>query len=125
MGCNNCRPSFIAKATSNEISWQGDSFPSLDVCIGDSLTYVENIVLTKIQDLLKGRGVILEDLTISDCEYLEELLGIQEKNLLNILKIYKQAICEIKDDVDDFNLEFEDYGVVENYDLKCLEVGDS
>lgn len=124
MGCNNCRPPFIAKATSNEISWQGDAFSTLDVCIGDSLTYVGNIILTKIKDILAGKGIILDDLTISDCEYIEDLLGLQEKNLLNILKVYKQAICEIKEDIDTLRIEYEDYGSVENYSLQCITVGD-
>jgi hypothetical protein len=100
MGCerntdfsaNSCSSIF----SSGCISWQGQKFEDLNVCIGDSLTYVVNIVLTKIKDLLKGKGIILDDLSLQDCDYLDDLLDGEEKNLINILKIYKTAICELK-----------------------------
>ncbi len=125
MACNNCRTNYIAKATSNEISWQGDAVEELDICIGDSLTYVGNIVLTKIKDLLKGRGIVLDDLVLSDCEYIQDLLGIQEKNLLNVLKVYKEAICELKDDLDTVTLNIEKFTTISEYTLDCLVVDSS
>jgi len=118
--CNHCKDNFIVKATSNEISWQGNPVTELDICVNDSLTYVENIVLSKIVDLLKGRGIILQDLTISDCEYLEDLLGVQEKNLLNILKIYKQAICQLKVATDTNAATIANFTTVANYTLGCI-----
>lgn len=121
MACKGCRDNFIAKATSNEISWQGDAVEDLDICVGDSLTYVGNIILEKIQDLLKGRGIILEDLTISDCEYIQDLLGVEEKSLLNVLDVYKQAICQLKEDSDDLTDTINEITEIENYTLGCLE----
>lgn len=120
MSCNNCRSNFLVKATSNEISWQGNVVEELDICIGDSLTYVGNIILSKIKDLLKGKGIILDDLTLSDCEYIEELLGAQEKSLLNVLKVYKEAICNLKKEVDDLFMEIDDFTNVEDYNTLCL-----
>lgn len=98
--CSNCRDldrnSCTDIVSSNCIPWQGLPVPELEICLGDSLTYIGNIILAKIKDLLKGRGIVLEDLTISDCEYISDILGVQEKNLLNILKVYKQAICNLE-----------------------------
>ena len=102
MACNNCRDfgnnSCPDITNTNCISFQGVAVPELEVCLNDSLTYVMNIVLDKIKDFLKGRGIIFDnaDLTFADCEYLQDLLGVQEKNLINVLNIYKQAICELK-----------------------------
>jgi hypothetical protein len=118
--CRNCRDNYIAKATSNEISWQGDPVSELDVCIGDSLTQVGNIILEKIKDLLKGRGITLPDLTISDCEYIETLLDTDEKNLLNILNVYKTAICELKNTSDLTVQNINDFTNVVGYTLGCL-----
>lgn len=120
MACETCRDNFISKATSNEISWQGNAVPELDVCIGDSLTRVENIVLAKIKDLLKGRGIVLDDLVISDCEIIQDYLGIQEKNLLNVLDAYKEAICELKSSVDLNATTIADFATIANYTLGCL-----
>lgn len=118
--CRNCRDNYIAKATSNEISWQGDPVSELDVCIGDSLTQVGNIVLEKIKDLIKGRGITLPDLTISDCEYIEDLLDTDEKNLLNILNVYKEAICELKTQSDLTVANINSFANTLLYTLGCL-----
>lgn len=120
MPCKNCRYDYIIKATSSEISFQGDPVEELDICLNDSLTYVMDIVLAKIKDLLKGRGIVLDDLTISDCEYIEDLLGADEKNLLNILRVYKEAICELKEASDLTIANMEAFTNVALYTLGCL-----
>jgi len=118
--CNHCKDNFIVKATSNEISWQGDAVSELDICIGDSLTYVGNIILEKIKDLLKGKGIVLEDLTLDDCEYISDLLGVQEKNLLNVLNVYKQAICDLKAEQELTTEKMEAFTNTTLYTLGCL-----
>lgn len=128
MGCNNCRdfgPNACTDiTTSNCVSWQGDPVAELEICVGDSLTYVGNIVLAKIKDLLKGRGIILDDLTISDCEYLEDILDGEEKNLINILTTYKTAICQLKESVE-FNEQLvNDFTNISGYVLGCLDPND-
>jgi hypothetical protein len=97
-----------------------DAVEELDICLGDSLTYIGNIILTKIKDLIKGRGIILEDLDLSDCEYIEDLLSTDEKNLLNVLKVYKQAICELKEAQDLTNAQILTFTDVTLYTLGCL-----
>lgn len=118
--CKHCKDNFIVKATTSEISWQGNAVEELDVCIGDSLTYVGNIVLEKIKDLLKGKGIVLEDLTLDDCEYIEDLLDGEEKNLLNVLDVYKQAICDLKEGQDLTTEKMEAFTDTTLYTLGCL-----
>lgn len=122
--CNHCKDTFIVKATSNEISWQGDAVTELDICIGDSLTYVGNVILAKIKDLLKGKGIVLEDLTLDDCEYINDILGIQEKNLLNVLDSYKTAICQLKEGADLTAAQIADFTTISGYVLGCLGPND-
>jgi hypothetical protein len=126
--CNNCRDFGVnnctESTTSNCVSWQGNASEELEICIGDSLTYVGNIILAKIQDLLKGRGIVLEDLTLSDCQYISDLLGADEKNLLNVLDVYKQAICDLKD-ASDLNADnVAAFANVALYTLGCLDPED-
>jgi hypothetical protein len=118
--CNHCKDNFIVKATSNEISWQGDPVTELDICVNDSLTYVGNIILSKIKDLLKGKGIVLDDLTLNDCAYLNGLLGVQEKNLLNVLDIYKDAICALKAATDLNATNMQAFTDVALYTLGCI-----
>ncbi len=128
MPCNNCRDFNANSCTdivpSNCIPWQGDAFEDLDICLNDSLTYIGNIILTKITDLLKGRGIVLEDLILDDCEFIDDLLDTDEKNLLNVLRVYKEAICELKtaSDLNAANLlAFTDTTL---YTLGCLPAQD-
>lgn len=118
--CNHCVDSYITKATSNEISWQGNAVSELDICIGDSLTYVGNIILAKIKDLLKGKGIVLDDLNLNDCTYIKDLLGVDEKNLLNVLEVYKQAICQLKTDAEITQETLDSFMDISIYTLGCL-----
>ena len=126
MACNNCRDfnsnSCPDITTTNCISFQGVPVEELDICLNDSLTYVLNIVLAKIKDFLKGKGIVFDnaDLTFADCEYLEDMLGVQEKNLINVLKIYKQAICELKENQDIQAADIAAFTDVTLYTLGCL-----
>lgn len=125
--CTNCRNSgntCTDYVSSDCVTWQGDGEAELDVCINDSLTEVGNIVLTKIKNLLKGRGIILEDLTVTDCEYIKDLLGVDEKNLLNILNVYKEAICDLKLGNKSNGDQLAAFTTVASYTLGCLNAGD-
>src|SRR5690606_31591745 len=64
--------------------------------------------------------IVLDDLTIDDCEYIEDLLGVDEKNLLNILKVYKEAICELKADQEATTATLESFTNTALYTLDCL-----
>jgi hypothetical protein len=128
MGCISCRdydnvscPDIVSSSC---VIWQGDAYEDLEICIGDKLTSVVTVILDQITELLKGRGIILEDLTLSDCEYISDLLGAEEKNLLNVLDVYKQAICELKEDVDGHQETLDSFTSIELYDLLCLEPED-
>lgn len=124
MPCKNCKDFDSNSCTdivpSSCVTWQGEAYEDLDICIGDSLTYVQTVVLDKITDLLAGRGIILEDLTLSDCEYIEDLLGAEEKNLLNVLNTYKEAICELKETTDLNAENIAAFADISLYTLGCL-----
>lgn len=124
MPCNNCRDNYIVKATSNEISWQGNAVEDLEICLNDSLTYVGNIILDKIQELMRGEGIIIEDLSLADCAYLNSKLGASEKSLLNLFNIYKQAICELKTASDSTIANLNSFTNTELYNLLCLPAQD-
>lgn len=122
--CVNCRDlernACTSIVSSDCISWQGMKVEELDICLNDSLTFVINSVLSKIKEFLKGKGIILDELSLEDCTYLSGLLGSQEKSLLNIIKIYKSAICAIKDNLDDQNALIASFTTLSQYTLGCI-----
>jgi len=126
MDCKNCRDyndmSCTDRTTTNCIDWVGSAYSDLDICINDSLTWVGNIILTKLSALLKGRGIIFEedDLTLDDCDYLDGLLDGEEMNLINILNVYKNAICELKEASDLSVATMTAFTDVTLYTIDCL-----
>lgn len=123
MPCQDCRDYSTVgcnSVSSTCVTWQGKEYEDLNICLGRSLSYVNNIILDKITDLLKGKGIILEDLTISDCQYIQDLLGVKEKNLLNILDVYKQAICNLKESQDITQEQLNSFTNIAGYTLKCI-----
>jgi hypothetical protein len=106
--------------STNCIRWEGSAYPDFDICINDTLTEVITFVLDTLADILEGQGILLPDLTVSDCDYLNDMLGSDEKNLINILKIYKEAICDLNTRILDINTQIADFATVANYDLSCL-----
>lgn len=121
-GCNPYnKRNFQPTIPSDGISWQGDTDVSLNICVDDSLTEVGNVILEKIKDLLQGRGIFLPDLTLSDCEYLEDILDNDEKNLINILKTYKEAICQLQENLENSATGITNFSTVAGYTLGCLE----
>lgn len=128
MGCQNCRDftdnSCTDRTTTNCIDWVGEAHEELDICLNDSLTWVTTKIIEKIKLFLKGEGIVLEDLDLSDCEFLTDKLGVQEKNLLNVLTIYKEAICELKEATDLNAANIAAFANVALYTLGCLDPND-
>jgi hypothetical protein len=125
MSCSNCRDfsnnTCTEISSSSCISWQGDKQEELEVCINDSLTHVGNVILGKLKDLLKGKSIILEDLTLDDAQYIKDILDTDEKNLLNVLNAYKLAIKGINDSVLTNTETINSFTELTAYTLDCLE----
>lgn len=108
------------KTPSNCVPWQGEPYPDFDICVDDTLTEVNTVILEILKDAVKGKGIVLTDLDISNCQTLVTLLGGQEKNLINILTVYKNAICNLKTQVDANQVVTDDFTTISNYTLDCL-----
>lgn len=124
MSCHGCKDYSNSNCTdittSSCVSWQGDTAEDLKICLNDSLTYVGNVILAKVKDLLKGKGIILEDLYLDDNDLIDEILGNEEKSLLNVLDAYKQAIGNITE-VSELTAEnVAEFADVAQYTLGCL-----
>ena len=127
-GCKNCRdandttcPDIVPSSC---VPWQGQVDEELEICLGDSLTYVNNIIIDKIKLFLKGRGIIFEDddLDLEDCTFVNDILDDEEKNLINILNSYKTAICELKELNDITTADMAAFSELSLYTLDCLDL---
>lgn len=123
-GCNdNFKNNSCTDVVSSDcVKWVGKKYTDFDICVNDSLTEVTTFILDKIKGFLIGKGILLPDLTFEDCLYLEDLLGTDEKNLINVLKTYKKAICDIDARLDDLSFSVEDFMEVKNYALGCISL---
>lgn len=122
--CKNCRDynnnSCTDILSTNCSRWEGEKYDQLDICINDSLTEVQTSIILKIIEILKGKDIVINDIDFTDCDYLNDLLGEDEKNLINILNIYKDSICQINTSLSDIKTNSEDYSTVSNYVLGCI-----
>ncbi len=129
MACKNCRDfndnSCTDTTTTNCVSSMADPVEELDICLNDSLTWVINKITEKMKELLLGQGILLDDLDLSDCEFIGSFFTEgEEKDLLNVLDAYKQAICNLKEQVDINTADIAAFTEVSLYTLECLTVGE-
>ena len=121
-GCNN---NFKSNSCTDIIStdctkWEGDPYADFNICINDSLTEVITFILDKIKGILVGKGILLPDLSFNDCLFLKSLLGTEEKNLINVIEVYKKAICDLNERLEILDISVEDFTAIENYALGCI-----
>lgn len=125
-GCNNCKSFDTNSCTdiisSNCVRWEGEAYEDFDICVNDTLTEVVTFILDKLKDILEGKGILLPDISFEDCIYLKDFLGIEEKNLINVLIAYKKAICDLNDRINTLNLTIEEFTDLNTYVLGCLDL---
>ena len=123
MACRNCRDfndnSCPDRTTTNCIDWQGAAYEELDICINDSLTWVNTKIIEKVIEHMAGEGITFEDLDLEECEWLSNLVG-EDLELIEVLKGYKDALCELKEGLDANTANLASFTDVTLYTLGCL-----
>src|ERR1044072_3229385 len=126
MSCQDCidKTNCTDTISSTCVKWNGDIYDDFDMCVNDSLTSVVNLILDKIRDLLKGKGIEFEDedLNFNDCSFLETIQDDEIKSLINILNTYKTAICQLKTSIDAANSNLASFAVNSLYSLGCITI---
>lgn len=127
MSCRNCRDftdnSCPDRTTTNCIDWQGAAYEELDICINDSLTWVNTKIIEKVIEHMSGEGITFEDLDLAECEWLSNLVG-EDLELIEVLKGYKDALCELKEGLDANTANLASFADATLYTLSCLDPED-
>ncbi len=123
-GCKNCNTIDSNSCTdiisSSCVLWMGDPFEDLEICKGDTLTEVLDIVLDKLDDVTKGLGITIGYIDYTDCTFLDTIKGSSASTLETALTTFFTAICQLKASADAAATLAAGYTSTDDYTLGCL-----
>lgn len=100
--------------------WQGPSVPILGICCGDTITEVETSIINKLLEVLDGTGIDLSTINLNNATYLKTLLGVKNKNLLNLVQLLVDSDTDLRQLIADLNAKINVTGPAFSFDLQCL-----
>jgi len=118
--CSNCYNGCTQIVSDQCVKYTGVDVPALGILKGDSLSYVEQALITFLTATINGTGISItidEDLY---CPLVSDYLQACETvTALDLFKALVQAACNLQGQVDDV---VEDIAVIEaDYTIECLE----
>lgn len=118
--CSNCYEGCIQITSDRCVKYTGVDVPVLGILKGDSLSYVEQALITFLTATLDGSGITIDIDEDLYCELVSQYL--QECSTVTALDLFKalvQAACNLQEQVDAI---VADIAVIEaDYTLECLE----
>lgn len=122
-GCNNSNNNkwFQTLTPDTGVKYTGTPYPNLGICAGDLLSEIEIVILDKIQQFTTGQGIVLESLSLVQCDFIKQFTQccVEDKSLLNVADVILKAICALNTKIEDIQETINNPYV---YDLKCLTV---
>lgn len=104
MSCKNCYDGCGTPVPDSCVKYTGQDIPLFGICTGDTISKVEQSIITKLGSVLDGTGIDLSSITL-DCDFIVDLLGNEDQNLANIIQVLIQANCTLSQLVNDINLQ--------------------
>lgn len=93
--------------SSNCVIWRGPAIPLFGICPGDPITYVEQQIIDKINELIAEQHLALSDFNINTCPVLRDMLAVKDPTLADLLQqlwtdgcTLRQLISRLEDKVD-------------------------
>lgn len=117
--CSNCYNGCTEVVSDKCVQYTGIAVPYLDIKKGDSLSWVEQSLVTFLMSTLDGSGIKItleeEDYCTLVSQYLQEC---QDVTALDLFKALVKAACDLQEQVD---AVVEDIATIEaNYTVSCL-----
>lgn len=112
---NNCG----TPVSSDCVKYRGEPVPALGICTGDTITEVETAIINRLEELIDGTGITLEQVTLSNCQYLSNMFAGKDKSLSNLLQLLVDSTCDLKSLIDGINEALQPSNF--QFDLKCLD----
>lgn len=118
--CSNCYNGCTEIVSDRCVKYTGVDVPVLGILKGDSLSYVEQALITFLTSTLNGSGIVIEMDEDFYCELVSQYL--QECSTVTALDLFKalvQAACNLQGQVDDI---VEELAALEgDYTIECLD----
>jgi microcystin-dependent protein len=118
--CSNCYNGCSEIVSDKCVKYTGVDVPVLEILKGDSLSYVEQALITFLTATLNGSGITIEIDEELYCELISQYL--QECSTVTALDLFKalvQAACNIQEQIDTINSTLTTLNA--DYDVDCLE----
>ena len=117
--CSNCYNG-CAETTSDQcVRYTGVDVPILGIKTGDSLSYVEQALITFLTSTLDGSGIVLSINPQIICEVVKnKLVSCEDLNLPNVINAIIEAVCELENRITSVE---GDVSIIEAaYSIGCL-----
>jgi len=120
MACSNCYNGCTEITSDQCVKYTGVDVPVLGILKGDSLSYVEQALITFLTATLNGSGITIEIDEDLYCELVSQYL--QECSTVTAIDLFKalvQAACNLQEQVDAINAELDTLNA--DYTVGCLD----
>lgn len=108
---NNCFPALTDKC----VKYTGGNIPLFDICTGDPLSKLEDVIVEKLLSALDGTGITPKDVTLENAPELKTLLAAKSPILNNLLQI----LIDNQKTLKDYIVELQEKAVFV-FDTSCL-----
>ncbi len=118
--CSNCYNGCAEIVSDQCVKYTGVDVPALGIEKGDSLSYVEQALITFLAATLDGTGIAIEIDDDLYCELVSQYL--QECSTVTALDLFKalvQAACNLQEQIDVINETLDTLNA--DYDVYCLD----
>lgn len=117
--CSNCYNG-CAETTSDQcVRYTGIDVPVLGIKTGDSLSYVEQALITFLTSVIDGNGIVLSINPQIICQIVNKnLASCEDLNLSNVIDALIKATCELDVRVSDIEADF--VALESSYSTGCL-----
>jgi microcystin-dependent protein len=117
--CSNCYNGCTEIVSDRCVKYTGINVPILGIQTGDSLSYVEQALITFLTSTLDGTGVIINLDDIDICQVVNKYLPTcKDLSIVDISKALIQAACDLQEQVDIIVAELAELNA--DYTIGCL-----
>jgi microcystin-dependent protein len=118
--CSNCYNGCTEIVSDKCVRYTGIDVPVLGIQTGDSLSYVEQALITFLTSTLDGTGIKIDLDPATLCEFVSlRLPTCGDITLVDVLNALTDAVCFLKDEVTALNAKFSE--LEQGYQIECLE----
>ena len=95
--CSNCYNGCVETTSDQCVKYTGVDVPILGIKTGDSLSYVEQALITFLTSTLNGSGIVLAIDSQIICEIVSKnLVSCEDLSLPNVISAIIKAVCELE-----------------------------